>query len=319
MGRGLESTLAVLNGTIGDYLAKTANGLATPMEIIKEDHPVALTAAALKAAFPGATPRVVVLVHGLMCTETCWTMEDGTDYGSRLAKDHGYTPLYVRYNTGLAIADSGAAFDRMLDALALAYPVPIEELLLLGFSMGGLVVRSACHAASAKESAWLPLVRRAIYVGTPHLGAPYERLGRFAARVLEVVKNPYTQLIADIANLRSAGLQDLGDADLRHEDRARRSTVRLRDWRHPVPLIPAIEHYLVAGTLSNEPWLGALFGDSVVPLASATAHERRAGDADGDFGLPADHVKVIPGASHMGLARSRDVYETIDRWCGRTS
>ena len=138
------------------------------------------------------------------------------------------------------------------------------------------------------------------------------------------MKNPYTQLIADIANLRSAGLQDLGDADLRHEDRARRSTLRLRDWRHPVPLVPAIEHYLVAGTLTDEPWLGALFGDSVVPLASATAREARAraseaasGDAEADGGLPADHLKVIPGVSHMALARSKAVYETIDRWCGR--
>ena len=109
--------------------------------------------AALREAFPGATPRVVVLVHGLMCTETCWTMEDGTDYGARLAKGHGYTPLYVRYNTGLAIADSGAAFDRMLDALVLAYPVPIEELLLLGFSMGGSAIRGAPATRRARRRA----------------------------------------------------------------------------------------------------------------------------------------------------------------------
>jgi triacylglycerol lipase len=317
MGKKLDTMLAVLNGTIGDYLAKTGNGLATPMELLAHGAPVALTRGALRDALPDAAPRVVVLVHGLMCTETVWALPDGTDYGTRLAKDYGYTPLYIRYNSGLAIADSGSALARLLDELVAAYPVRLEELLLLGFSMGGLVIRSACHEASATESRWLPLVRRAIYVGTPHLGAPYERLGRFAARVLLAVDNPYTKLIGDIANLRSAGVQDLGDADLRHEDRGDKRPIRLRDWRHPVPLLPDIEHFLVAGTLAREPWLGAFFGDAVVPLASAsaTADARAAADADG---LRSDHLKVIPGVAHMALAHHPEVYETIRAWCARS-
>ena len=31
MGKKLELALGILNGTIGDYLAQTGNGLATPM------------------------------------------------------------------------------------------------------------------------------------------------------------------------------------------------------------------------------------------------------------------------------------------------
>ena len=160
-----------------------------------------------------------MLVHGLMNTETIWEFSDGGDYGSYLARDGGFTPLYVRYNTGLAIVDNGLAFARLLDQLLSVFPVPVEELLLVGYSMGGLVVRAACHAAVEKSAAFLPLVRQAIYVGTPHLGAPYERLGRIVSSVLQAVDDPYTKLVADIADIRSAGLQDLGDADLRHEDR----------------------------------------------------------------------------------------------------
>jgi hypothetical protein len=282
------------------------------MELVAFGRPVALTRSALREALPAAGPRVVLLVHGLMCTETVWTLADGSDYGTRLAKDHGFTPLYVRYNSGLAIADSGAALAGLLDALTLEYPVPLEEILLLGFSMGGLVIRSACHEAMSHKSRWLPLVRRAIYVGTPHEGAPYERLGRLATRILTAVDNPYTKLVADIANLRSAGVQDLGDADLRHADRRAKGTLRLRDWRHPVPLLPTIEHYLVAGALSSEPLLATLFGDAVVPLASATGRASAAGDE----GLPGDHLRIVPGVAHMALAHHPEVYEAIRVWCG---
>ena len=309
MGNKLEGALAVLNGTIGDYLARTGNGLATTMECMWEGSALALERDALSRAYPRATSRIVVLVHGLMCTETVWNFPEGGDYGARLAEDFGFGPIYVRYNSGQPIADNGAALAHLLDALVLAYPVPIEEILLLGFSMGGLVVRSACHDASLHPGRWLPLVKRAIYIATPHLGAPYERFGRVIAKVLEAVNNPYTQLIADIANLRSAGLQDLGDANLRHEDRARPTGPRLSDWRHPVPLLPGMNHYLIAGTLSKEPWLAALFGDWVVPLKSAMAGAGETGEP-----LPPSHIRVIAGAPHMALAHHPEVYPCIRAW-----
>ncbi len=313
MGTRLDLALAILNGTIGDLLARTGNGLATPMECIHDGLPLAMDRAALARAHPGATSKLVVLVHGLMCTEAIWAFPDGGDYGAMLARDAGLTPFYVRYNSGLAIADNGAALAGLLDALVDACPVPVEEIVLLGYSMGGLVVRSACHAASLGGSRWLPRVRRAIYVGTPHLGAPMERLGRLATRVLRGVDDPYTRLIADIAGLRSEALQDLGDADLRHEDRARRPEgLALGDRRHPVPLLPGMQHHLVAGALSDAPWVGALFGDAVVPLRSATAGT---GTAVESAALPASHVIIVRGVSHMALAHHPEVYAALRGWC----
>ena len=314
MGKKLEASLAVLNGAIGDYLVRTGNGLATAMGLVSrtgDPAPLTLERAALSRALPAASPRVALLVHGLMSTESIWTMADGTDYGALLARDLGYTAVYLRYNSGLAIPDNGASLSRALDAFVAAYPVPIESLVTIGHSMGGLVIRSACHVGRLEgPRAWLPLVQKAIYVGTPHLGAPLERVGRAVARLLRTIDDPYTRLIAEIADLRSDGLKDLGDADLRHEDRAARGA-RLRDPHHPVPLLPEIQHYLVAGALSESPWLATLFGDSVVPVRSATA-----GLVDLTSGaLPPSHVKILDGTSHLMLARDPQVYDAIREWC----
>jgi len=311
VGRRLDETLAVLNGVVGDHLARTGNELVTRMSFAHEGR--ALTPEDVVRTTPPVSHRAVVLVHGLMSTESIWAFPDGTDYGSQLARDLGVTPFYVRYNSGLPVADNGLALAHLLDELIAACAAsssgPLEEMTLLGYSMGGLVVRSACHEAAAGKAGFLRLVRRALYVGTPHLGAPYERLGRVVSAVLRAVNDPVTRLIADIADLRSAGLQDLGDADIRHEDRKRRSpALRLSDWQHPVPLLPQIDHYLVAGSLSSEPWLADLFGDALVPVPSALA-----ADAGG---LRLDHVRVLEGRSHVALAHDPEVYVQLCAWVG---
>ena len=289
MGAKVESALSVLNGIVGDYLERTGNGLAMPMVCLPRE------------GQPNST-RAVVLIHGLMGTETNWEFEGGEDYGTMLSRDLGWAPRYLRYNTGLTISQNGALLNKTLDALVTGWVGPLDEIMLLGHSMGGLVARAACHVAGLEESRWLQRVKRAIYVGTPHLGAPMERVGRVVAKVLKAVDDPYAQLIAQIAELRSDGIKDLGDADLREEDRARRvASVALRDPRHPVPLLPQIRHLLIAGTIHPAPWVGALFGDSIVPLGSATN-----GLLD---------AKILPGLLHMPLAHSAEVYAEIRAWC----
>ncbi|HEU4539239.1 MAG TPA: alpha/beta hydrolase, partial [Polyangiaceae bacterium] len=135
MSNRLDLALAVLNGAVGDYLARTGNGLATDMTWVRGGRPCALDRAGLARELPAARPRLAVLVHGLMCTEAIWRAPDGSDYGSRLDRDFGFEPLHLRYNTGLALADNGARLADLLEALVEAYPVPVEEILLLGYSM----------------------------------------------------------------------------------------------------------------------------------------------------------------------------------------
>ncbi|WP_437856238.1 esterase/lipase family protein [Sorangium sp. So ce363] len=313
MGNHLERVVGVLNGVLGDYLKRTSNGLATTMQLVRDGHPVPLARAFPAAVSAQAMPRIVVLVHGLMSTEEVWTMPDGETYGSLLARDLGYTPLYVRYNSGLRVSENGEALDVLLEQLVCAYPVAVEELALIGHSMGGLVARSAAHAASDKDRRWLPLVKRAFYLGTPHLGAPLERFGNVVTWALASIDNPYTKLIADIVDLRSGGMKDLAYANLRREDwEGASANALLQNRRHPVPLLPHIRHHLIAGALTADPRLSLLFGDAMVSLRSATG---RAVVEDRCSPFPQEHARIMPSLGHLRLAHDPDVYAQIRAWC----
>lgn len=309
-----DQLLAAVNGVFGDYLVRTSNGLAIDCGFFFNGAPLPHDPNAWRTVYPNATGRVVILVHGLMATERNWqnpasATNPREDFGTRLAAEQGFTPLYVRYNSGQPIADSGAQFASLLDDVCALYPVPITELLLLGHSMGGLVIRAACYQGSHEGAAWLNVPTRAVYIGTPHRGAPFERLGRVTVRVLKAVNDPVTRAVATVANLRSAGIQDLGDADLRHEDRARRRPMlQLRDGEHPVPLLPHIQHLLIAGALSDKAWITALLGDAIVPLSSARY----------DGGVKANQVVTITGIGHGVMLRDDRVYRAVADWLALT-
>jgi len=312
MGKKLELAIGALNGVVGDYLSRTGNGLATSMHAVHNGEPLAMTREALSAAFPEPPRRIVVLVHGLMSVEVVWEMPDGETYGSLLARDLGYAPIALRYNSGLHISDNGESLDALLEELALAYPGPIDEIALLGHSMGGLVIRSATHVASAKESRWLPLVKRAFYIGSPHLGAPLERFGNVVSWTLAKIPNPITSLISEIVNLRSLGVKDLRYGNLRREDwEGSDADALLQNRRHPVPLLPEIRHHLIAGSLSVDPQLAMFFGDAMVPFGSAIGHTSTRDHVP----FSQKHVVLLPGFNHLRLAHDPAVYTHLRAWC----
>jgi hypothetical protein len=191
--------------------------------------------------------------------------------------------------------------------------VPLDEIIPIGFSMGGLVVRGGCHVASLEGHRWIDRVQRAIYVGTPHLGAPLERAGRVFTRVMRAIPDPYTRLIAELGDMRSDGIKDLGDGDVRHEDRARRQhRFALRDPRHPVPLLDRIRHHLVAASIAKDPTFAPFFGDALVPVPSATNGECIVTDP---YALLPEHVKILGGVAHITLAHHPEVYAHVRAWC----
>lgn len=305
----MRALVGAINGVLGDYLQRTRNALATSMTLVVDGQPLALTREALARAYPAASPRVVVLVHGLAATEQFWEMEDGSTYGSRLASDLGLTALFVRYNSGLHVGDNGQALDALLEALLDVYPRELEELTLIGHSMGGLVIRSATHFASVRGHRWLARVRRVFYLASPHLGSPVERIGRFATTVLGAIGNPYTVLIAEIADLRSAGIKDMRDGNLKRTESpgpdGPRDEPELSDPRHPVPLLRQIDHHLIAGTVASDPRLSALFGDLVVSVHSATS-------PTSEEGAPGQrHVRIWPSMNHARISRDPEVYAQI--------
>lgn len=307
---GVEEAVGALNGLLGDYLHRTDNALATELTLVsREGEPLAPVGLALP------TPRVALYVHGLMATESCfWSW--GGSHCDALQKWCGLSPLFIRYNSGRHISENGRALDALLSALVTHNR--IEELVLVGHSMGGLVLRSAMHFAAFPEglSPWLPLVQRAFYLGSPHLGAPLERVGNALTWALKktgaALSEPITELVADVLALRSRGIKDLRYGNLRDEDwQGRDLDALLRNGRHPVPLLPSIRHHLVAGVLPEDPRLAALLGDSLVTPKSALG---RADPHDKSPAFPQEHVRIFPKLSHMDLLGSPEVTEVLVAW-----
>lgn len=308
----LEAGEAALNAVLGDYLEREGSELAIRMAFYHHARPLALTAAALRAAHPNATARICVLVHGMGHTEASWSFpgEPTVSYGSLLQRDVGVTPFYLRYNSGRHISQNGRELAERLEQLIEAYPVAVEEISLLGHSMGGLVIRSACHYAAERSLSWIERTRRAFYVGSPHLGAPLEKGGHLVSRALSAIDDPVVRLIGAVADLRSAGVKDLRHGSLLDED-WQPSEAGTPARPRPVPLRAHMDHYLIAGTLTkNEAHVfGKLLGDALVRVPSALDPGVRAG-------LPRDHLEVFPGVHHVGLLHHPEVYARIRGWFG---
>jgi len=236
--------ISALNGAWGDLLARTGNPLALDMSVRVDGSDVPVDSDRLADAFPGATGDVAVFVHGLCESDASWRLsgerhygDAGSSHGSRLQAETGLTPVYVRYNSGLHISDNGAQLDELLTSLVEQWPVPVTRLTLVGHSMGGLVIRSACCAAQQASARWSPYVKRVVYLGSPHLGAPLEVGAAHAARALQ--KLPETRPIARALASRSVGIKDLRFGDVlvpfhsaSGEGRARRLGLEVDRGRH---------------------------------------------------------------------------------------
>ena len=306
-----ERMMAVLNGVLGDYLAATENPLAITMRMRREGKPLALSREGLAAALPNAGAKLLVLVHGLCMNDLQWT-RDGHDHGAALAKDLGYTPVYLHYNTGLHISSNGRAFADMLEALVAAWPVPLEELVILAHSMGGLVTRSALDVATGAGQAWPQVLRKIVFLGTPHHGAPLERGGHWIATVLG--KTPYIAPLERLGRIRSAGITDLRHGSVHDEDwHGRDRFAHGKDPRRPLPLPRGVRCYAIAGTVGSTetPLRDQVLGDGLVPVPSALGQHR---DARFTLAFPKSHQWIAADTSHFDLLGRADVYGRIRKW-----
>jgi hypothetical protein len=320
-GRPGRVALAILNGAHGDLLQREAPALAFGMTIRVDGRAVPPETAALREAFPGATGRLAVFLHGLTETEDSWCYgaerhhgDRTVTYGSRLRRDLGLTPVYLRYNTGLHISENGRALDALLGALVDAWPVPVQDVVLIGHSMGGLVARSALHQAAGgtpDAHGWTSLVRDTVTLGSPHLGAPLERgVHRLTA---QLTRFPETRPLARLLTLRSVGIKDLRRGTLVEADWTGRDLDALTPGEHThVPLHDGARHFVVLATLSRNPEgrVADLLGDLLVPPRSASGDT---GDDDRLAFLP-DHVHRIGGLHHFDLLDHPLIYARIRTW-----
>jgi len=312
-GPGAEEVawLAALNGVCGDYLEATDNPLALPMILRTSQATVRATPECLAQALPTASPHVLVMVHGLGCSERNWSRQGGTDLGARLQEAGGYTPLYLRYNTGRHISTNGRELSQLLQQLCDAWPVRVESLTLVGHSMGGLVIRSACCYADPDEASWLPHLRRVLFLGTPHHGAPLEKAGHFFDVAMRSIQ--YVEPLM-FSKHRSAGIKDLRHGNLLDEDWQNLDENRLAvDSRQRVPLLPGVDYFIAAATVGEDEGSlkGHILGDLLVRLGSATGTHH---DQLRQLDLKPENCRIFPEKHHFDLLGDSRVHDQVIDW-----
>ncbi|MFT6957352.1 MAG: pimeloyl-ACP methyl ester carboxylesterase [Halieaceae bacterium] len=260
--------IAGLNGALGDHLEALSNPLATKMCFVHNGLPIEVKAELLANVLPQASSDLVVMVHGLCMSEHCW-QRDSAGLGDTLHRELDLTALYLRYNSGRHISTNGQEFSLLLGELCEAWPVAVTSLTLIGHSMGGLVIRSACHYAEQDNRPWLVKLQQVVCLGTPHHGSPLEKAGYGLDVLLQNL--PFTETLA-LTTKRSAGIKDLRYGNLLDEDWHGIDPDRHSiDRRKPVPLVPGVEYYFAAATVGphQQDIQSLLLGDLLVRLNSA--------------------------------------------------
>ena len=310
-----EAILAALNGVLGDYLAATANPLATAMAFRHEGKALELERTAVAARLPEAAPRLLVLLHGLCRNDLQW-LREGHDHGATLARELGFTPVYLHYNSGLHVSINGHALAQQMERLLDQWPVPVERLVLLGHSMGGLLARSALHYATQAGQRWPARVNDLVCLGTPHHGAPLERAGHWVDIVLGAT--PYAAPFARLGKLRSAGITDLRHGNLVDEDWVGRDRfARGTDRRQHVPLPDHIRCHAVAASIGQQGGdlkgrlLANGLGDGLVPLDSALGRHK---DPARTLAFAEHRQWVGYGMNHLDLLNRAEVYAQLRQW-----
>jgi len=287
--------LGAINGMWGDRIERDHAPLALGFDLRVDGDP---------------TRKLAVFLHGLCETDEAWRLGGGPTYGERLREDLGHTPVYARYNTGRHISDNGRALAAALEALVREWPVAVDELVLVGHSMGGLVARSACHYGAQDGMGWIGELEHVICLGSPHLGAPLERAAARGAHWLR--RLPETAPLARLLTERSAGVKDLRYGALLEEDwDGIDPDVWAPDGCGEVPFLPGVTYCYIGATVARDKDspLGRLVGDMLVqfPSASGDGPQRR-------LAFELEHGQHLGGAHHLQLLNHPGVYGRLAGW-----
>jgi pimeloyl-ACP methyl ester carboxylesterase len=319
--KAVDHAQAAVNGLYGDYLHRRENNLSLDMSIRHGGRALPMYPDAFRDAFSRPHGKICVFVHGLGCTESMWSMgseryysEPGVHFGSRLEADCEYTPVFIRYNTGRHVSENGRLLSRFLTEVLSVYPKEIEEIIMVGHSMGGLVVRSAAHYGNEHNEAWVSKLRHVFCLASPHLGAPLEKGVNLLTGILRTFSTAGTQVPAEILNTRSAGIKDLRfgytvDEEWTGED----PDGIFNDNRQNIPLLDSIHYHFLAATFTRDPQhpMGQLVGDWLVRVPSATGQAPEPARR-----IPFRSSRILAGMGHLHLANHPDVYDFIQECVG---
>ena len=314
---GGNLALAALNAVAGDQLGPGLSSLAIRMAVRADGHDVGLVPQELAERF--RTPR-----PSWRSSSTGWPRRRYRGTAERRIRSlRPAAASGIRLHARLcpiqhrtARVRNGHELARLLDGLMAAWPQQAEELLLIGHSMGGLVIRSACHDGRQESAAWADMVGDVFYLGSPHLGAPLARAAGIAGWVFSHAAE--TRPFVTLVNGSSPGIKDLRHGYVIADDWAgcdQDSCVR--DHRHDTPLLAGANHYTISATITADPGhpLGAVAGDLLVRPASA--HGRRG--AHQHIPFPAGSRRGLGGMHHFDLLNHPTVWIAIRGLLGNTA
>jgi hypothetical protein len=157
-------------------------------------------------------------------------------------------------------------------------------------------------------------LKRIVFLGTPHQGAPLERGGHWIDIVLDA--SPYTAAFARLGKVRSAGITDLRHGSLLDGDWVRRDRFA-RSHAGPLPLaLPeGVACHAIAASLGKGPGDlgGRILGDGLVPVASALGVHK---DPSRRLAFQPSRQWTGYGMNHLDLLDRKEVGERIEAWFG---
>ena len=306
-----ETIVAILNGVVGDYLQENKNPLAIPMALRQDGEAIDFDKSKDSEKDKKRSGKILLMIHGLCMNDIQWTWK-GHNHGEILAEAFDFTPLYLHYNTGLHISENGQKMNLVLEELINNWSVPVEEIVILVHSMGGLLTRSALHYEMEKGQSWSKYLTKIVFLGTPHHGSPLERIGNYVDRLLEAI--PYVKPFARLGKMRSAGITDLRFGNLVDEDwQGRDRFEKQTDKRKILPLPKTVECYTIAATIGKmgDNLKEKTVGDGLVQLNSALGKHK---DEAKDLGFKSKNSMVLYEANHMDLLNDERVLAQVKRW-----
>lgn len=310
-----DAALGAINGVVGDTLEASSNGLDLGMALRSKSRFIdAASAESVREALQNPSGKIAIFVHGLCTTEWSWCLEaeqyhgaPDVNFGVLLERDEGFVPIFARYNTGRHISQNGRALAEQIEALVSRWPVAVTDIVLIGHSMGGLVSRSASHFADREGMQWRTKLTHVVSLGSPHHGAPLEKIGNVLTSALLAIDWPATKIPGRILQGRSAGIKDLRYGYVLDEDwLGRDPDALLENNQSETAPLDGVAYCFISATMTQDPEhpVGRIVGDLLVRVPSAEADRIR----ERSFEI---ETARFGGVLHHELQNHPDVYAQV--------
>jgi len=306
-----EAIRSVLNGVIGDYLEKNENPLKIDMQFRHQAKAIHLNSKSLEKTYSDINGKILLMVHGSCMNDIQWTHKEH-NHGTVLAKEFHMTPIHLYYNSGRHISTNGQEFNELLEELVQHWPVPVEQLVIIAHSMGGLVSRSAQYYGQQQQKPWTKYLKKIIFLGTPHHGAPLEQTGNYLDVILEAI--PYAKPFARLGKIRSAGVTDLRYGNLLDEDWQNNDRFKINgDKRQNISLPEGVECYSIAGIVGKktDSIASQILGDNLVGVKSALGQHKK---PTKNLNFKKSNTWIAYESNHSELLSNPKIYAKIRSW-----